>query len=129
MMLKKRTFEVIVFGMSDDELRMLKSVAWLSTTRNRGYVFDMQSSKPSYDICLVDGECQDAIREWGDAPVRARAPSVIVSAAGEALFSQRGLKRPIVSAKLLALLDEITIKDLHFQPELQAYQDATREGS
>jgi hypothetical protein len=128
-MLKNRTFDVIVFGMTDDERKMLKSVAWLSTARNRGYVFYAHSRNPRYDICLVDGECQDAIREWDEAPIRGHTPSVIVSTAGEGQFSQRGLKRPIVSVKLLALLDEITIKDLHFQPELQAWQEPAPEGT
>lgn len=113
----ERGFDVAVFGLTEAEHKLLKNVAWQSTQRTRGYSFG--AGKEVCDIHLVDGESPRALDEWRAARAKGPVPALIVTAECGGRPGQRCLRRPIVSAKLLALLDEITIQDLHFLPELE----------
>lgn len=113
----RRTFQVTVIGLSEMEVRVLKSVEWLSTTRLRGYAFGAQRQDAT-DIYIVNGSDAQALGQWQNARRRLPAPSIAVSAGGNPVLGQRGLKRPIIASKLLAMLDEITAQELGFMPEL-----------
>lgn len=116
-MQNRRTFQVTVMGLSETEVRVLKSVEWLSTTRLRGYTFSAQP-QGAIDIYMVSGSDVQALSQWQSLRRRFPAPSIIVSAGGNPMLGNRGLKRPIIASKLLATLDEITAQELGFVPEL-----------
>lgn len=113
----RRTFQVTVIGLPEMEVRVLKSVEWLSTTRLRGYAFSAQRPNGN-DIYIVNGSDATALTQWQAARRRHPAPSIVVSAGGTPLLGNRGQKRPIIASKLLAMLDEITAQELGFMPEL-----------
>ena len=123
-MQKRRSFQVSVIGLSETEVRVLKSVEWLSTTRLRGYTFSA-TSQTTPDIYMVSGSDAQSLTQWQSARRRTPAPSIVVSAGGNAVLGQRGLKRPIVASKLLATLDEITAQELGFVPELVIGEEGT----
>lgn len=113
----KRTFQVTVIGLSELELRVLKSVEWIATTRTRSYKFGAPQQQPS-DIYIVSGSDAQALATWATARRRYPAPSVVVSSEGNPVLGHRGLKRPIIASKLLNVLDEVTAQELGFMPEL-----------
>jgi twitching motility two-component system response regulator PilG len=123
-MQNRRTFRVSVIGLSETEVRVLKSVEWLSTTRLRGYSFSA-TTQAAPDIYMVSGSDAQALTQWQTARRRVPAPSIVLSAGGNAVLGQRGLKRPIIASKLLSTLDEITAQDLGFMPELIIGEEGT----
>lgn len=102
----KQTFRVAMLGLPETEQRVLKSIARISAGRASNYEFvDLDSASPS-DVVLVDGDSPQALQCWRDTPHN--EPAVFVSSTE--FEGQKCLRRPIMGARLLALLDEITSK-------------------
>ena len=125
-MQNRRTFQVTVIGLSETEVRVLKSVEWLSTTRLRGYTFSAQPEGTA-DIYIVSGSDAQALSQWAAVRRRSPAPSIVVSTGGNPMLGNRGLKRPIIASKLLATLDEVTAQELGFMPELVIGEEGTSD--
>jgi twitching motility two-component system response regulator PilG len=104
-----------VLGLSESERRVLTSISWLSQSRPRGYEFQDLGAAAEYQIYLVDGDNEAALREWQRAYAAQPAPSVAL--ASREIPGARTLKRPMGS-RLLAMLDEVTVQQLHYMPEL-----------
>lgn len=113
----KKTFHVAVFGFSAQEMRVLKSMAWLSTTRARSYVF-APHGQGAADIHLVDSDEPQAVADWSRASVQRRTPAIMVGDGSNGSDKYPALRRPIIVPRLFSLLDNITMEELHFLPEL-----------
>lgn len=124
----KKVFHVVVIAdIAEREWRMLSTAARLTTTRARTYVFEAPTSSPA-DIYLVDGESPQALERWHSARARHPAPAVFLVAEINALSGRRELKSPLVPPSLLPLvnlLDEVTVQEFHFLPELCIGQEET----
>lgn len=117
-MQQRRTFQVTVIGLSELEMRVLKSVEWIATTRIRSYKFSAAQPQQASDMYIVSGSDAKALAAWAVTRRRYPGPSVIVTGEGNPVLGHRGLKRPIIASKLLSVLDEITAQELGFMPEL-----------
>lgn len=116
----KKLFRVVVIAdIAEREWRMLSIAARLTTTRARTYVFfEAQASSPA-DIYLVDGDSPKALERWHSARAQHPAPAVFMVAEINALSGRRELKSRLVSPlPLVNQLDEVTVQEFHFLPEL-----------
>lgn len=115
-MTTKRTFTVAMVGLPETECRVLKSIARISSMRTRSYEFVDLDSKANIDILIVDGDNPQAMQTLRGLP--GQRPVLFFGSAEVA--DQKYLKRPIMGARVLTLLDEITVTRLNFVPEVDA---------
>ncbi|MCX7156599.1 MAG: response regulator [Rhodocyclales bacterium] len=102
----KRTFRVAMLGLTETEQRVLKSIARISSSRASNYEFVDHTSASHNDVVIVDGDSPQALQSWRSTPHQ--EPAVFVGSTE--LEGEKCLKRPIMGARLLVLLDEITSK-------------------
>jgi two-component system cell cycle response regulator len=125
----QRTFKVTVIGLSELEVRVMKSVEWIATTRMRSYQFSGPQPGQPTDIYVVNGSDAQAMATWASARRDFPAPSVLVTGDGKPMLGHRGLKRPIIASKLLSVLDEVTSQELGFMPELVIGEEGVPESN
>lgn len=119
----KRAFGVSLFGFSERERRILRSVTALSTARARRYTFH-ESNGGGPDLYLVDGDDAAAVNLWKQVHATSPAPTAFVADPNRCDFGKWCLRRPIVPSRLFTLLDEITVQELRFLPELYIGENA-----
>jgi len=116
------TFRIAVIGFPEAELRVLRNILRLSAVRTRSYDLAERDALPLADIVIVDGDQPNAITEWQTAYAQRPVPSLVVSAEGKTLEGERitATKRPIIPSRLLALLDQITVRELRMPEPVAA---------
>lgn len=100
-----RPFRVAMLGLTAIERRVLQSISRISTGRSRSYEFVEFFSPGEFDIVFVDADSPQALQDWRSS-VR---PEPVVMIVSLAIAEQKCLKRPIMGARLLTMLDEITL--------------------
>lgn len=116
-----KKFRVAVFAdLTEREWQVLASLTRLSTARPRCYVFEPPSSATP-DIYLVDEDSSEMQRLWRSARKQHLAPPIFLKEHVDLSAERREFKRPLIPSCLLSLanlLDEVTVQELRFLPEL-----------
>lgn len=116
-----KVFRVAVIADLDErEWRVLTSAARLTTGRARAYVFEPFTGVVP-DIYLVDGENPDTLQTWKTMTVWNPAPTVLLKANPDPAPEKREFTRllaPSCLLKLVTLLDQISVQEFRFLPEL-----------
>ncbi len=123
---RDKAFAVCLIGFSERERRILRSVAALSSARSRRYCFHELDTRPA-DLYLIDGDDPEAMRAWGAIHADVVAPAAFVMERERTGFGKWFLHRPLVPSRLFALLDQMTVEELRFLPELHIGQDLSVE--
>lgn len=108
-MKKSETYRIGMLGLPEVEQRVLKSIGRISSNRVCAYEFlDVPPSNPEErrDVLLVDADSQQAIHSWETA--HRNEPTVFITSTEVA--GQNFLKRPLLGARLLVLLDDVVGK-------------------
>lgn len=108
-MKKSETYRVGMLGLPEVEQRVLKSIGRISSNRACAYEFQEVPSGTQgepRDILLVDGDSQQVVRSWETA--HSNEPTVFITSTE--VEGQTFLKRPLLGARLLNLLDEFVGK-------------------
>jgi twitching motility two-component system response regulator PilG len=107
---KSETYRIGMLGLPEIEQRVLKSIGRISSNRVCAYEFlDVAPSSNSHearDVLLVDADSQQAVQSWERA--HSNEPTVFITSTEVA--GQKFLKRPLLGARLLVLLDEVVEK-------------------
>lgn len=123
----KKVFRVAVLGnLSAREWQILASATRLTTARARSYLFERPSETPA-DIYLVQGDQAEALNRWHALRARHAAPAVFLVADPQRSAGRREFRCPLVPSCLLGLvnlLDEVTVQELHYLPELNIGHEA-----
>jgi hypothetical protein len=106
-MRKKNSYKVGVLGLSEVELLMLKSLERILRIRVRPYAFEPDNDGYR-DIYLINGDDAAAMERWQMLRKQTAAPAILVCQSNQCGESDRNIKRPLVAARLLRMLDEIT---------------------
>lgn len=61
-----KTFHMVVFGLSEHELRVLRTISILSKSRSRTYVLDNAAASGGADFAVVDNDDPQALAYWYD---------------------------------------------------------------
>lgn len=117
-----KTFEVRLIGFDERERRILRSMAALSTSRPRRYAF-RDAGMQTPDFYLVDRDDPNAVASWTSLTATDPAPAAVVAAQRPEDGGRWWLSKPIVPSRLFALLDQMTVEELHFLPELHIGQE------
>ncbi|WP_373974124.1 response regulator [Chitinibacter sp. SCUT-21] len=112
---QRRSFAITLIGLSEPEIRLVKSICALTANRPRAYhvLNDLQQTP---DIYIVNAESDSALDIHRRLAQLHHSPVIYASRTP----SEQGfhLKRPMLPSALLKLLETVTITAHNFTPEL-----------
>jgi two-component system cell cycle response regulator len=101
---------IVAFGMSEQELRLLRTVLTFAKERSRTYELTSVSAVENPDFAIVDGDDPKAVIEWNR--FRSDNPTLPVVTVGNRLAPAWGdyhMSRPLRATRLLAALDQVAL--------------------
>jgi two-component system cell cycle response regulator len=116
-----------ILGLSRVERMTVTSVCSLTRSRPRGYSVLTAERSAEAHIMLVDADDGAARQSWEASPLRRKGkPALLISREFDALRTQPYmLPRANFAARLVKILDQITIHEFKFLPELIVGDGAT----
>ncbi len=125
--MEKKIFKVAIFGHTSNEQKTLGSIFKLATARIRQYTLLNSTERETANIILVDIDDSNARSEWKSFNVHHNnIPAIKVSSKtipDNNITNEVYLRRPLTLKRVLDILDQVTIKELKFVPELSIADD------
>ena len=118
----KKKFSVALMGLQEFDKRILTSIFRLSLSRDRSYVETQWGSQNPVDIILLNRSNEAAMADYQakflGLESKPKIPTILLSREkpNTPYFYHIGL--PLRAPLVLGVLDEVTIKELNFIPEL-----------
>ncbi len=117
--MQTRIFKVALLGINKYDQQVLSSIFWLSNNRTR--VYRPATLQEGVDLAIVD---HYAPADW--QRLQAQYPRLPVVRIGEAADgSPYALSKPFIATRVLRLLDQLTIQELAYAPDLVVGQAQT----
>lgn len=119
----QRTFVVDTYGVEGKDKYVLERIFKITEGRTRSYVFQNSDTDLDTDIAIVNVSKKEAIRQWGslhlDSNGNPSCPTLLVGANKPKNNRFRYTPLPFFATRVLKMLDEITVEDLNYTPELR----------
>lgn len=119
----QKTFVVDTYGVDGKDKFVLERIFKITEGRTRTYIIQDGSDDKATDIAMVNVSKKEAIREWGtlhlDSNGNALCPTLLVGAAKPKNARYRYTPLPFFATRVLKTLDEITVEELNYTPELR----------
>ena len=119
----QKTFVVDTYGVDGKDKFVLERIFKITEGRTRSYVIQDGSDDQTSDIAMVNVSKKEAIREWGtthlDSNGNAQCPTLLVGATKPKNTRYRYTPLPFFATRVLKTLDEITVEELNYTPELR----------
>jgi CheY-like chemotaxis protein len=118
----RKIFTVGILGFSEYHARVLRSIFSLSMTRDRTYVATELHAEGAFEILMVNAENELATAElqsvYCDPTGTPKLPAVLMGKNRSADPRFYYLNFPLRGVRVLSTLDQLTIKEFNFIPEL-----------
>lgn len=114
----KKTFTLVALGISDVEMRMVRSLCLVSSGRARSYTVIEDRQAANADLWVVDAGMRSAMEMLQKLRLRRHVPVVLIAANGAESQEAYVLRRPIAPSRLLGMLDALVTRELAYVPEL-----------
>ena len=119
----QRTFVVDTYGVEGKDKYVLERIFKITEGRTRSYVIQHPDNDTHADIVMVNVSKKEAIREWGslhlDSNGNPSCPTLLVGVNKPKKSRFRYTPLPFFATRVLKTLDEITVEDLKYTPELR----------
>jgi len=115
----RRIFRLDAIGLTDSERRIIKSICAITSGRVRAYQL-LDHGAPGAHIFLVDIDDSAAFATWQKRNPGETVPSIFVIARGAESVGKYSVRRPLVPTALMKLLDEITVAEHAYLPEVKS---------
>ena len=117
------SFRVRLCGIQDKDRNVLKRILAITESRTRTYTLVNGSPDAEADILIVNADDLEAKAEWtqkymGDNGV-SKLPTILASKSKLNNKKYSTTTLPFFPTRVLKCLDEVTVKDLNFTPELR----------
>lgn len=124
-----KVFPILVVGFSQKEHALIRSICLLAASRDRSYLAVLRNEDPLAEIVLVNGDETKAVQMSNSAGLKCKpdAPRLFIGDKALLTPGARVVPRPFSASRLLSALDKITVKDLHYFPELVIGDTATEQ--
>ena len=118
--MQNKTFVIGAYGIESKDLLVLERIFKITEGRTRSY--KVQGDGESKDIVMVNVSNKEAIKLWGtenlDSNGNPTCPTLLVGKARPKSDRFRFTPIPFFATRVLKLLDEITVEDLKYTPEI-----------
>ena len=118
--MQNKTFVIGAYGIESKDLLVLERIFKITEGRTRSY--KVQENDEPKDIAMVNVSNKEAIKLWGtdnlDSNGNPTCPTLLVGKARPKSDRFRFTPIPFFATRVLKLLDEITVEDLKYTPEI-----------
>ncbi|QZA77246.1 response regulator [Deefgea tanakiae] len=126
-MTQRRSFAITLLGLTESEVRLVKSICALTASRARSY-YVQEDLQQKADIYIANAESSAVLDILRRLNRHNRMPVIYVSRT-EIELGEYQLKRPMLPTTLLKRLETVTISAHNFTPELAQLGAADLQGS
>jgi twitching motility two-component system response regulator PilG len=124
--MSNRVFKLAIFGFSETERRVMGSVIKLAEGRGRFYELVDEGSQLA-DIAIVDWDCQGTLHQWSQQ--NNMAALAVASDPDSIGHDHIAIRRPLTVKRLLDGLNQVSLRDFRYMPELAVHDDSTVEAA
>ncbi len=104
-----KEYHLVVFGLSEHEQRVMKTISIVSRLRSRSYVLE-KTATSNADFAVVGGDDPQALAEWHAFQAsHPMVPAIMVGRMPATKSTELWIGRPIMATKLLAVLDKMQV--------------------
>ncbi len=118
----ERTFVVDTYGVEGKDKYVLERIFRITEGRVRSYVIQRPDCDECVDIAMVNVSDKESIKRWGtlylDSNGKPSCPTLLVGVAKPKNTRFRYTPLPFFATRVLKILDEITVEELKYTPEL-----------
>ena len=120
--MQNKIFLVGAYGIDTKDMLVLERIFKITEGRTRSYQVQDNKSEDSIDIAMVNVSSKDAIKQWGtenlDSNGQPKCPTLLVGKVRPKNDRFRFTQLPFFATRVLKSLDEITVEDLKYTPEI-----------
>ncbi len=120
--MQNKIFSVGAYGIDTKDMLVLERIFKITEGRTRSYKVQDRESENSIDIALVNVSNKDAIKQWGtenlDSNGQPKCATLLVGKVRPKNDRFRFTPLPFFATRVLKSLDEITVEDLKYTPEI-----------
>lgn len=121
--MQQRTFIVDIYGVEEKDKFVLERIFGVTQGRTRSYEIQAKGHNKQTDIAIVNVSKKEAIRAWGskhlDSNGKSQCPTLLVGATKPKNTRYKYTPLPFFATRVLKTLDEITVEELNYTPELK----------
>ncbi len=125
--MQNRVFVVGAYGVDKKDMLVLERIFKITEGRTRSYKVYSSESVKNIDIAMVNVSSREAIKQWGsehlDSNGQANCPTLLVGKSRPKNDRFRFTPIPFFATRVLKSLDEITVEELKYTPEISINDD------
>jgi len=120
--MQNKTFVIGAYGIESKDMLVLERIFKITEGRTRSYKIQNNEINENKDIAMVNVSNRDAIKQWGsenlDSNGEPTCPTLLVGKVRPKNDRFRFTPIPFFATRVLKSLDEITVEDLKYTPEI-----------
>jgi twitching motility two-component system response regulator PilG len=120
--MQNKTFVIGAYGIDTKDMLVLERIFKITQGRTRSYKTQDDESEESIDVAMVNVSNKAAIKQWGtenlDSSGQPLCPTLLVGKIKPKSDRFRFTSLPFFATRVLKSLDEITVEDLKYTPEI-----------
>lgn len=129
--MQNKTFVIGAYGIDTKDMLVLERIFKITHGRTRSYQVQDDKSGAEIDIALVNVSNKEAIKKWGtenlDSNGQPSCPTLLVGKVKPKNDRFKFTPLPFFATRVLKSLDEITVEDLKYTPEIKIDDSADSE--
>ncbi len=129
--MQNKTFLIGAYGIDTKDMLVLERIFKITHGRTRSYQVQDDESRANIDIAMVNVSNKEAIKQWGtenlDSNGQPSCPTLLVGKVKPKNDRFRFTPLPFFATRILKSLDEITVDDLKYTPEIKIDDSAGKE--
>ncbi len=129
--MQNKTFLIGAYGIDTKDMLVLERIFKITHGRTRSYQVQDDESRANIDIAMVNVSNKEAIKQWGtenlDSNGQPSCPTLLVGKVKPKNDRFRFTPLPFFATRVLKSLDEITVEDLKYTPEIKIDDSAGKE--
>ncbi|MFK8026526.1 MAG: response regulator [Gammaproteobacteria bacterium] len=129
--MQNKTFLIGAYGIDTKDILVLERIFKITHGRTRSYQVQDDESRANIDIAMVNVSNKEAIKQWGtenlDSNGQPSCPTLLVGKVKPKNDRFKFTPLPFFATRVLKSLDEITVEDLKYTPEIKIDDSAGKE--
>jgi len=129
--MQNKTFVIGAYGIDAKDMLVLERIFKITQGRTRSYKVQENKAEGNIDIAMVNVSNKNAIKQWGsenlDSNSQPLCPTLLVGKIKPKNDRFKFTPLPFFATRVLKSLDEITVEELNYTPEISIDDSANNE--